>query len=453
MINTAQIVAKICLTGNIKTASPLLIGSGKEEKAGTKEVDTYVLKDKNEQPFIPGTSLAGVLRHLFNGSPAQELFGYITDKTTDDGVQSAVAIDDILLENATIVSRDGVSIDTYTGTTIQGGKYDYEAVDRGATGTLSMVITIRQHHVDTLPSVYTDIRRIADLLASGAVHVGALTAKGFGKLSFKNVKVITYDFTNPADVAAWLLRKPATNTYTGQDISAIRKNTFVIEGDFALRTSLLVRNGDVSKDDRDAKIHATPLLSGKDYVIPGTSLKGALRHRAAYILRTLGKDETLLHNLMGFSDKQTKQKSRFMTDEIYFKQGVTEAKQTRNAIDRFTGSTMDSKLFAEKALWQKEKGKPVLHIRYQIADCKPWEAGLALFLLKDLWTGRLALGGDVAVGRGYVSGIAGTITYADGEEHTQTWTLDAKGCVTAGAATTLDTFAQALADWKGDEAK
>ena len=453
MTNAAAVVAKLYLTGTLQTESPLLIGSGKEELAGTNEVDTYVLKDKNEQPFIPGTSLAGVLRHLFNDSPAQELFGYITDTNTDTGVQSAIAIDDIPLKNATIVSRDGVRIDTYTGTTVQGGKYDYEAVDRGATGTLSMVITIRQHHVDTLPSVYADIRHIADLLASGAVRVGALTAKGFGKLSFKNVTVMTYDFTKPADVTAWLLRIPAANTYTGQDISALGKKTFVIEGDFALRTSLLVRNGDVSAEDREAKIHATPLQSGKDYVIPGTSLKGVLRHRAAYILRTLGKDETWLHDLMGFSDKQKKQKSRFMTDEIYFKQGVTEAKQTRNAIDRFTGSTMDSKLFAEKALWQKEKGKPVLHIRYQIADCKPWEAGLALFLLKDLWTGRLALGGDVAVGRGYVSGIAGTITYTDTDEHTQTWTLDANGRVTAGAAATLDMFAQALADWKGDKDK
>ena len=453
MTSAATVIAKIRITGLIRTESPLLIGSGADEKEGTKEVDTYVLKNKDEQPFIPGTSLAGVLRHMLTDSASKGLFGYITDDTTDNSIQSAVAIDDITLDNATIVSRDGVRIDTYTGTTVQGGKYDYEAVDRDATGNLSMIITIRQYHVNTFPSIYADVQHIADLLASGAVRVGALTAKGFGKLSFKNVTVMTYDFTKPADVAAWLLRQDTKNLYVSKAEAAIAPLSFVIEGDFALRTSLLVRNGDVSEENREAKIHATPLQSGTDYVIPGTSLKGTLRHRAAYILRTLGKEEDLLNTLMGFSDDKGKQKSRFMTDEVYFKQGITEAKQTRNAIDRFTGSTMDSKLFAEKALWQKEKGKPVLHIRYMIANCKPWEAGLALFLLKDLWTGRLALGGDVAVGRGYVSGIAGTITYADGDNNVQTWTLDSKGRVTAGAVAALNTFAQALADWKGDEAK
>ena len=65
---------------------------------------------------------------------------------------------------------------------------------------------------------------------------------------------------------------------------------------------------------------------------------------------------------------------------------------------------MDSKLFAEKPLWQKDKTRSVVTIRVAIEDCQDWEAGLALFLLKDLWTGQVALGGDKSVGRGYLTG-------------------------------------------------
>ena len=58
----AKILQKIVFTGTLQLDSPLMIGSGTETEKRKNEADIHVLKDKLERPFIPGTSLAGVLR-------------------------------------------------------------------------------------------------------------------------------------------------------------------------------------------------------------------------------------------------------------------------------------------------------------------------------------------------------------------------------------------------------
>lgn len=451
MKETARVVEKLILTGTLQLESPLLIGSGQEDEAKTHEVDTYVLKNNENIPFIPGTSLAGVLRHLLPTQTARILFGYTTPGVTEDTLQSAVAVADIPLRGYEIISRDGVSLDPFTKTGKQGGKYNYEAVERGATGMLQICITLRQYHLDTLPTVHAEIQHIADLLAAGSIRLGALTAKGFGRISCADSTVMTYDFTKPEQVKQWLLDLPSETIYRGKKKNGLVPGSFVMEGDFALKTSLLVRSTLISDAEREDKIHAVPLKSGTDYVIPGTSLKGVLRHQAAYILRTLNKPVTLLDTVMGSSSPDEKRKSRFITDEVYFHDGVVEAKQTRNGIDRFTGSTMDSKLFAEKPVWQQQQGVPVLHLRLTIEQCQDWEAGLALCLFKDLWNGRLALGGDAAVGRGYVTGVRASITRTDTDGVRQQWQFDTEG-LQSGEADVLNRFVTTFVSMEGEHA-
>ena len=453
--NAARIAYCIRISGTLVLQTPLLIGAG--DTSGNSQLDMHVLKDKNEEPFIPGTSLAGVLRSLVsqweNPAAADFLFGHTEDKT-GQALQSAICINDVELKNAQITVRDGVSIDPYTQIAKKGAKYDYEVVERGASGPFELLVTLRQQVVDDLPNWQMLVQRIAGQLVSG-IRIGALTAKGLGRVVLTKAKMATYDFTNFADVQAWLChQEPATQKeISGKDI--LPADAFSIDASFALKTSLLVRSGDVEQEKaateggKNTEI-TIPLKSGSDYLIPGTTVKGVLRHQAAYILGILDKPSGVLDTLMGYAkdkkngQQQLGQKSRFLTDEVYIKpEEVNEAKQTRNAIDRFTGSTMDSKLFAEKPLWQKNKKIPTVHIHYTIEKCQDWEAGLALFLLKDLWTGHVALGGDKAVGRGYLQGLSATIRYQQ-KEGLKEWQLTKNGQVTKGDAKTLEAYAAAL---------
>lgn len=463
--NKAQIRYQILFEGELQLDSPLLIGSGQDKNE--PESDIHVLKDQNNNPFIPGTSITGVLRHMLHGEnpeAAKILFGYIGQTGNEAGLQSSIIISDVLLEDTTIVVRDGVCIDPDTGTAKKGQKYNYEAIERStknhkATGKINMMVTLRDYQVEVLPNWKAVVQSLANQLAFG-IRLGALTAKGFGRVSVPDIQVGVYDMTQFSDVKKWLLRQPSARILKVEKKNTQPKGTFIVTGQFALKTSLLVRNKEVANEDTDgsndkekkSKIHAIPMKSDEDYLIPGTSVKGVLRHQAMYILRTMGKTQLLnqkFDKLMGCSTEDNKQKSRFMTDEVYIhSKDVTSQKQTRNAIDRFTGSTMDSKLFAEQALWQKDKKIPTVTLRYTIDDSQDWERGMALFLLKDLWTGNVALGGDKSIGRGYLQGLTATIQYYQDENILKEWIITDNGKVVQGDPVELEEFASALVQYQ-----
>lgn len=132
-----QIFGKIKITGKLILQSPLLIGDGAGETFDNFK-DIHVLKNQDDVPFIPETSICRVLREEFKGSEIfEKLFG---DK---DNFQSAIQIDDVELTDGKIIYRDGVKIDGLTGKGVAVGKYDYEAVERGATGNLYILINLR----------------------------------------------------------------------------------------------------------------------------------------------------------------------------------------------------------------------------------------------------------------------------------------------------------------------
>ena len=425
----AKILQKIVFEGTLQLDSPLLIGSGTETEQRTNEADIHILKDKLERPFIPGTSLAGVLRAWMEGQDeqaARKIFGFITKKQNSESgqeqkhggidLQSAIAVSDVILQNATTTVRDGVHIDPYTGVGIEGHKYDYEAVERGAKGNLYIVLTAREFLAHEIPDLEKLCKKLADRLYTG-IRVGALTAKGFGLVSVPDITIDFYNFQNEVAVKNWLLKQHSAIQYKGQKSINIANDTFVVDAEFALRSSLLIRDQATFEIVGSATLAAMPMKSGEDYLIPGTSVKGVLRHQAVKIMDILKISQTGLDDLMGYTKDETHEtskKGRFTVNEVYIKNDedlVHEVLQTRNHIDRFTGGTIESALFTNRVLWQRQQYKPIMKIHYEIKDCKEWEAGLALYLLKDLWTGKITIGGEKSIGRGMLQGITAAINF------------------------------------------
>lgn len=430
----AKILQKIVFEGTLQLDSPLLIGSGTETEQRTNEADIHILKDKLERPFIPGTSLAGVLRDWLekqDEKAARKIFGFITKKQDletrqvqkHDGIdlQSAIAVSDVILQNATTTVRDGVHIDPYTGVGIEGHKYDYEAVERGAEGKLYIVLTVREFLEHDIQDLEKLCKKLADRLYTG-IRVGALTAKGFGCVSVPDITIDFYNFQNEEAVKNWLLKQHSAIQYKGRKSSDNASDTFVVDAEFALRSSLLIRDQATFEKVGSTTLAAMPMKSGKDYLIPGTSVKGVLRHQAVKILDILKKPQDWLDDLMGYTKDESHEinkKGRFEVNEVYIENKediVHEVEQTRNRIDRFTGGTIESALFTNCVLWQSKPYIPIMKIHYEIKACKKWEAGLALFLLKDLWTGKITFGGEKSIGRGMLQGVSASIFY-DGQHY------------------------------------
>ena len=459
MAGEEHIVGKIVMEGEMSIESPLLIGDGMSGMNHGNDKDIHVLKDKEGRAIIPGTSLVGVLRECFDRrfpSRTAMLFGDM------EKCQSTVQVNDIAYKDVQVVFRDGVKIDSYLGTAVTGAKYDYEAMDRGISAPFRIVFHLRGLHTEKAAEwqksgiskdVLEEILFLKDRLEEG-VHLGAMTAKGFGLVKAKNVKMGLYDFAKKQDVKLWLTQEVPSAAKAS--VSLDRKSSlgsedlgaFTVSADFALKSSLLIRDYGL---DAKGKSISVMLKSGKDAVIPGTTLKGVLRHRAEYILESTGRDVSRLDGLMGTSESVTgkadtegRVKSRLLAEETYIdlsNKQIVEKEHTKNRIDRFTGGTIDSALFTTKPLWQKDKKKPTLKIKFSIEKATEEEAGLALFLLKDLWQGKISFGGEAGSGRGTLQGITAEIGY-QGEK----WKLSENGKIERGNRQLLERYAKAFCE-------
>ncbi len=454
-----QLVGKVILEGTLKLDAPLLVGAGTVTMTAARNKDIYVLRNANGEAFIPGTSLVGVLRELLDSQApemVEEIFGDL------DAMQSTVQAEDIVFKESKHIFRDGVCIDDYKGSAIKGKKYDYEAIERGAEAALRLVFTLRAFHLDDAPegqkrsircNVLNSIYFLRDRLAAG-IHLGSNTSKGMGRAHLASPALGHYDFHEPKDVLAWLgSDQPAAANASIQMSDAGMMpleppDTFAVSATFALSSSLLVRDYQTNNEGKQIAVmkHSMDVP-----VIPGTTIKGVLRHRAAHILRELGHSQTMLDNLMGCAgdkDKKSKSvtegriKSRFIVEECYLEENqeqLRETEVTRNRIDRFTGGVIGNALLNTKPLYQKNNSIGTVKIRFVIRKATESEAGLALFLLKDLWQGELAFGGETSIGRGRLKGIRAEIQYKQDK-----FILEGNGKLTAGDLSVLADCAASL---------
>lgn len=452
----APITGRALIVGELVLTSPLLIGAGTDDR--DEDRDIRVLKTKDGSPFIPGTSLCGVLREfLLSHAGKQRVDTLFGDPKNG---QSMLVVEDILLTNGKTSSRDGVCIDSLTGIGEDNKKYDYEVVEPGARGKFRLLLTRRRCHEEDWKKYRNLLLLLRDKL-EGGIALGAMTAKGFGRAKAEKIRAGFYDFHNPEDVRAWL-EQPDPQPETASDRLAEKtseilfaEGDFVINADFVFRTSFIIRDYGREKlipNSREPNklYNAVSMMRGDGkYILPGTSLKGTLRHHSEHILRKLGLDDSFLNNLMGSSKKgddgkDIKIKSRFIVEEsVLNDEAIHPAGQTRIRIDRFTGGVIDSALLVNEPLWQKKAQDAAFRLTFTIKKAQPEEIGLALFLLRDLWQGKVAVGGEKSVGRGTLQGLGGSIThYTEGQA--ANYTLDADGKLSGANRDSLDTCVEAL---------
>ncbi len=445
-------VGKIYVKIPVRVESPFLIGSGEDENsdldvirescwrelAGAATFPSLADKNKETHILIPASSLTGVFRAFlrdFAGQNGRDEFNLLFGEEApgenmellegenpqyEKKPQSALQCEDVLLENAKIKMRDGVRIDHKTNLAEDEGKYDYEIVEYLKDKTIPLNLKITQRHIGKTENVQRNVsteycHQIVDALIkginAGRIRLGAKTNKGFGKLRVQEneVKIAVLDFKNSEDVKQWLSNEPAPKDFPAMAFTplAIEAEEFEIEAYFQLKSSLLVRSYSVDPGAPDV----VAMESFGEGVIPGPSLRGAIRHRAAKILRTvcpLTEDEKArdwvnekVEALFGYVDENKKlaQRGRFVIEETPVRDVVKEV-QTRIKIDRFTGGTIHGALLEAMPLWQKSSGGNGLCLKMAVRKFEKWEAGLFLHILKDLWTGDLALGGEKSIGRG-----------------------------------------------------
>jgi len=301
--------------------------------------------------------------------------------------------------------RHGVGIDRTTGAASDGALYEHEFLPRGTRFDIRITAEGRDgaqkndterkdnKQSDGIPgpapsdSVKKLLEVIFHILKSGAVCLGGRTSSGQGTIQVIEPKLRrtgkTTDagaLTAPADVLDALIGEAEEGTpiplelggWSLQEPARIRITWWSPTGIFVAEDQELTdrRKEEAQKKNPEANGVTEPLRDPSvdwdeaQLLIPGTSIRGALRSRASRIARTVLAAEAEnkltpftshdVHeqiaaepNLVRYMFGCTEYRGAITVHDCRSKKRGTRIEVTHNAIDRWTGGVIDGGLFTE----------------------------------------------------------------------------------------------------------
>ncbi|HLH71458.1 MAG TPA: RAMP superfamily CRISPR-associated protein [Candidatus Dormibacteraeota bacterium] len=288
------------LSARLRVVTALAVGSGAEERG----VDLAVARDGRGRPYVPGTSLAGALRawSLLKGDQDRErrLWGWQSPDDAAQGWASRIWVEDAALElpqEAMMEEiRDGIAIDRRTGAAARGFKYERAVVPAGTTLALRLGCAVEPAHEAEALALLQEIRAG---LRTGRLWLGAARSRGLGRLELVegSDRLLRERLGTREEMLAALRRrvrrKPSEGERgQGEEVPETTEVRLAEPAELRLRLHwrplgpLMVR---ASADG--LSVDSLPLTAAVDgtraLLLPGSSIKGALRARAERILRTL----------------------------------------------------------------------------------------------------------------------------------------------------------------------
>lgn len=436
----------------VETATPMHCGGGQDPTQ-----DQPVTRDAFGFWRVPGSSVAGTLRTLvedrLGADAADRLFGTGNGSTTAslvwctdaelldyDGGRCADKVlsgERVQLPTRALV-RDHVRLDLDTGTGVEGGKFDEEIVPPGARFALQLTLDGWDREVTA--EERTDFLRLCRSVKDG-LRLGGKRASGYGRTRTVQAQCREFDLFDDKELAQWLALGDGPTFAAGDggktvDLDAVEPlpptqvRGFSAELVLPLETmGPMLVGGANDRDDVDMTFLLTPHLGAKAkevkelYTVPGSSVRGALRHRAYHVAQALGKTSeearALIADIFGeIGADDTGRAGKIVVEDMYFAEDAVATVVPHVAIDRFTGGAYEGALFDEAPVWKT--GTP-LELRICAMELENFEARVLLHALLDLLTGDLPLGGGVNRGNGRVrlrgleeKGLAETLRKVEG---------------------------------------
>lgn len=424
----------------VEAVTPIAVGTGDTNII----TDAPVIKDINGLPFIPATSIAGVMRHaLKEDNQRDPIFGYQSSINSDghgsmiiytdavmlgkdgralDGIQCIDWDDEVYAAYAALPVRQHVRIG-HGGTTERTGKFDNEAVYKGTRFVfeLELLSDVKCNEV---------FDNILETLYNETFRLGSGTRCGYGKMKIVKCQKACLDLENPDDLKAYLAKSSSLSEAWDRfenvnTLQAVYNKTEWTKYSLHLSPFDFFAFGSGMGDDDADNIPVSESVvtweDGKPYIkkmqtlLPGSAIKGALAHRTAYNYNKIkgfyvgnadarsGEENEAVVRIFG-SGKGTKaQRGNILIDDLIG--GDMDCKLFCHIkTDYFTGGTVDGALFQEKSVMGKEC-KYVLNIMVKSSALED-DAVKAAFehSLKEVCEGLLPLGGMTNRGNGIFIG-------------------------------------------------
>lgn len=297
-----------------------------------------------------------------------------------------------------MITRHGVGIDRTTGAASDGALYEHEFLPRGSAFDIRITAegrddeTMGREESKGIPnpassaSVKKLLEFIVDVLKSDTVSLGGRTGSGQGKIRVIEPKLRrlsgTTDagtLTAPADILDALIGQDKEGTpiplelggWSLQEPARITIHWWSPTGVFVAEDRKLTQQRQAkarADGNPDAPEITEPLRDPSaaweeaQLLIPGTSIRGTLRSRAARIARTVlaargdleplashDIHEQIAHepNLVRYMFGCTDYRGAVTVQDCRSIEHGTRVEVTHNAIDRWTGGVVDGGLFTE----------------------------------------------------------------------------------------------------------
>lgn len=452
----------------LEATTPHGVHSGR----GDATHDVLLVRDANGLPFIPATSLAGVLRHLhetaYGTQETQRIFGHaegndgqpswlnimaalvndshdraeegLRDRPEKDSLLAFLLADKPLVRQRVRLGPRGTAADT--------GKFDVTLVPAGTRYTAF----IGYWASDTQEEAAIFDRLLA-LLYSPAFRLGHGTRSGSGAFRVQALDTACWDLRTPQGREGYCQRprkRASAKGLTAYTSRTPAPDAQSVTAMLPLRAEggLRIGGGEVSLSGPDTQGRLPDLLPQSEPriiwkgrqgsvsepvpVVPGSAIKGAIAHRLGFHCRRLSGDlldpghmptpddspDARVQQLLGWnaaddsdSDSDQGQAGKLLIDDIYL-ETYKVLRQTHNRIDRFTGGVIHGALFEQEVLWQPPL---TLTLTLLAADSFRQDPILRQALqatLDDLASGALPLGASGSRGQGSLVGTE-IITWSD----------------------------------------
>ncbi|MGG7566571.1 RAMP superfamily CRISPR-associated protein [Rhodovulum sp. DZ06] len=345
----------------LEVVTPLHIGSGASrviEKDGETGELRLVQRGEGGRPYIPGSTLKGVLRAHYDGPETAAIFGEIGAYDTDaDAARGRMGV--LLCRGAqfhapgpvdghsTADAETGIfphsrtAIDPGRGTALANRLFHMELI---APGTV-FDWTLRLEDpggVDALKEPLLDA-----LSRWGGAHgmqIGADGASGLGAVRISAAPEVTDWVVDPGTGGlkrAQAARAQWTPREADDDVVEL---TLECEGPFLTRDPSHVRGKDLSDEEQEKDPHIKALHLANKPLITGQAVSGALRHAYAWRRKLYKDDLPGADEIFGSVEAKA-----LLTVQVIDVTAKAEALATSVRIDRFTGGAIDNALFTVQA--------------------------------------------------------------------------------------------------------
>ncbi len=347
-----------------------------------------VLFSHTGRALLQGSSIAGCLREWmmrsgYSEALVERLFG------SRERSGSLRVSDGVFAPGSEMAVRPRLKLDGAAGSAEDGKKFDMAHMAAGSRLGFSLTWL-----GDEPGEEASAAEAVLAALNAGEITLGAQHTNGFGRVTLTVMKRC-FDLLDAEDRNAWLEDEEGGQVCRLPESVRSRSVRFTAVG---TADSLLVKSSrTVELSGTDKGSYTENLREAGRPVLPGSSVKGALRARAETIAKYMGLPEELTEDVFGFSPAAAGDQGR--PGRVRF-EDVTLAEPvrriTRIRINKLTGGVMRGGLFKEEPVC----GEVSLRVSVE-EDCAEG-CGLVLYALRDLGLGLWGLGSGSAIGRGYL---------------------------------------------------